>query len=149
VQKIYRAIVEGKLEQPQGEFVDWLLKNHETNIVRSVPSQTPSARHCCLRFRSLQSCDGLTKLEITPETGRSHQIRVQLAVRGHPICGDGKYGSKRALHGAIALHASELTFDHPIRHEPITVTAPEPANWDTLFPSLRKDRGLSAGQIEN
>ena len=138
VLKVYQAIVEGSVAERDGEFVDWLLKNSETNTVRSVPAETSSARLSRLRFRRIKKVAGLTLLEITPETGRSHQIRVQLAVRGHPIYGDGKYSSKKTMHGAIALHASQLTFDHPTRHEPITVTAPAPTTWSQFFLPLRQ-----------
>ncbi|MBC7819421.1 MAG: RluA family pseudouridine synthase, partial [Planctomycetaceae bacterium] len=56
-------------------------------------------------------------------------IRVQLASRGIPICGDGKYGSKTKLDGWLALHAASLTFEHPTQRVPITVTAPLPTEW--------------------
>src|SRR5262249_9746183 len=82
VAKIYRAIVEGTVNEPTGEFVDWLLKNEKTNTVRSVASDTPSARESRLRFRRIRASRDLALLEITPVTGRSHQIRVQLATRG-------------------------------------------------------------------
>jgi 23S rRNA pseudouridine1911/1915/1917 synthase len=133
VQKTYRAIVEGIVEESSGELLDWLLKNEETNIVRIVPAGTPAARESRLRFRRLQTAPDLTLVEITPTTGRGHQIRVQLAAHGHPICGDRKYGSKHAMQGTIALHATQLTFDHPTRHEPITVSAPDPAAWQRLL----------------
>jgi len=140
ITKVYRAIVEGKVAEPSGEFADWLVKNEQTNVVRSVAPGTESARESRLQFRRLQSSRGLTLLEITPATGRSHQIRVQLSVRGHPIYGDGKYGSKHSLQGTIALHAAQLTFDHPTRHEPVTVAAPDPPAWRRLLisPPLRK-----------
>ncbi len=140
VTKVYRAIVEGTVAEASGEFVDWLVKDEKTNVVRSLPPRSPEARESRLRFRRLQSSCGLTLLEITPATGRSHQIRVQLASRGHPIYGDGKYGSRHSLQGMIALHAAQLTFDHPTRHEPVTVTAPEPEAWRPLLASspLRK-----------
>jgi 23S rRNA pseudouridine1911/1915/1917 synthase len=140
ITKVYRAIVEGKVAEPSGEFVDWLVKNEQTNVVRSVAPRTESARESRLRFRRVQSSRGLTLLEITPATGRSHQIRVQLSVRGHPIYGDGKYGSKYSLQGTIALHAAQLTFDHPTRHEPVTITAPDPVMWRAVLtsPPLRK-----------
>jgi 23S rRNA pseudouridine1911/1915/1917 synthase len=135
VTKVYRAIVEGKVGEPSGEFVDWLVKNERTNVVRSAAPNSESARESRLRFRRVESSRGLTLLEITPATGRSHQIRVQLAVRGHPIYGDGKYGAKHSLQGTIALHAARLTFDHPTRHEPVTVSAPDPATWRGLLAS--------------
>jgi 23S rRNA pseudouridine1911/1915/1917 synthase len=140
ISKVYHAIVEGTVKGPSGEFVDWLLKNEPTNTVRSVDPDTPGARESCLRFRRIRVSRELTLLEITPATGRSHQIRVQLATRGHPIHGDGKYGSKYSLQGTIALHAAQLTFDHPTRHEPVTVSAPDPESWARLLnaPPLRK-----------
>src|SRR5262249_57600278 len=107
-----------------GEMVDWLLRKEKAKVVRSVPPEAPSARESRLRFSRLRASRDLTLLEITPATGRSHQIRVQLATRGHPIYGDGKYGSKHSLKGTIALHAAQLTFDHPTPHEPVTLSAP-------------------------
>jgi 23S rRNA pseudouridine1911/1915/1917 synthase len=140
VTKIYRAIVEGTVTEPSGEFIDWLVKDEKTNVVRTVASASPSARESRLRFRRIRASRGLTLLEITPATGRSHQIRVQLATRGYPIYGDRKYGSKHSLQGTIALHAAQLTFDHPTRHEPVTVSAPDPESWQRLLasPPLRK-----------
>jgi 23S rRNA pseudouridine1911/1915/1917 synthase len=135
--KVYRAIVEGHIAEQAGEFVDWLLKDHKANVIRSASPHSTGARQCRLRFRRVNSKNSLTLVEITPETGRSHQIRVQLSLRGHPIYGDRKYGSPHALHGAIALHAAELTFEHPTRREPVTVSAPVPELWRGLFASSR------------
>jgi 23S rRNA pseudouridine1911/1915/1917 synthase len=136
VRKRYRAVVEGSVSLESGAFEDWLLKNEQDNVTHSVPPETPSARHSRLRFRRVATARNLSLLEIEPETGRSHQIRVQLAVRGHPIYGDRKYGSKHSLQGVIALHAAQLMFEHPTRHEPVTVRAPDPASWRTLFPAF-------------
>ena len=79
-------------------------------------------------------------LEFAPETGRMHQIRFQAALRGWPVRGDALYGSQTPFGPAsaaardrvIALHARSLTFLHPIRYEPITLTAPLPALWREL-----------------
>ena len=79
----------------------------------------------------------LSLVEFTPETGRMHQIRIQACQHGHPLLGDSLYGSKVAFgpleesprDRIIALHARRLTFLHPIRFEPIGVTAPLPAVW--------------------
>jgi 23S rRNA pseudouridine1911/1915/1917 synthase len=141
VQKIYRAVVEGTVSEGAGEFVDFLLKDERTNTVRSVKPGTPGARESRLSIRRLKSSGGLSLVEITPHTGRSHQIRVQLASRGHPIFGDGKYGSGHRLGGTIALNACSLTFDHPIRHEPVTVTAPDPTDWKSLLSAPAPRRG--------
>ncbi len=92
-----------------------------------------------MAYRVLARRGGLSKLELRPKTGRSHQLRVQLAKRGLPIVGDGKYGSSRRVkgmdgHGRIALHALRLTFSHPTRAEVISVDAPVPADWPELSP---------------
>jgi 23S rRNA pseudouridine1911/1915/1917 synthase len=145
VTKTYRAIVEGSIDEPAGEFVDWLLKNEETNSSRSVAPDTPAARESRLRFRRVCTSRGLTLLEITPATGRSHQIRVQLATRGHAIYGDGKYGARHSLPGTIALHAAQLTFDHPTRHEPVTVSAPDPEGWRRLLTVPPLGKGEQGG----
>jgi 23S rRNA pseudouridine1911/1915/1917 synthase len=141
IQKTYRAVVEGAVPDAAGEFVDFLLKDEQTNTVRSVKPGTPGARESRLSFRRLKTAGGLSLVEITPATGRSHQIRVQLASRGHPIFGDGKYGSGHRLGGTIALNACSLTFDHPIRHEPVTVMAPDPADWKALLSASAPRRG--------
>jgi 23S rRNA pseudouridine1911/1915/1917 synthase len=79
-----------------------------------------------------------TLLEIEPLTGRTHQIRVQLAARGWPIVGDRQYGATTTLgsHATsdprdepIALHARSLTILHPVRYDSLTITAPLPAVW--------------------
>jgi 23S rRNA-/tRNA-specific pseudouridylate synthase len=92
--------------------------------------------------RLLEQRGGFSKLELRPATGRSHQLRVQLAARGLPIVGDRKYGAKsqlQALDGnfRIALHARDLTFTHPTRQEVISVRAPIPADWPELSPARR------------
>ena len=82
---------------------------------------------------------GGCKLELRPATGRSHQLRVQLANRGMPIVGDGKYGAATVLKAEdggrrIAVHARELSFKHPTREEVISVVAPVPADWPGSWP---------------
>jgi 23S rRNA pseudouridine1911/1915/1917 synthase len=81
-----------------------------------------------------------TWLEIELETGRTHQIRVQAASRGHPVLGDIQYGSTMPFGEqcederlrAIALHARQLGFRDPMTGEPVDVVAPPPAAWQTL-----------------
>ena len=82
---------------------------------------------------------GLTWLELRPQTGRKHQLRVQLAHHGHPIYGDAKYGSIHTMQESVALHARSLTFLHPVRYEVLTLTAELPKSWKGRFAYLLKE----------
>jgi 23S rRNA pseudouridine1911/1915/1917 synthase len=137
VRKVYWAAVEGQVEPAEGTWEDWLLKVQDESRAERVTAETPNARLARLRYHRLRDAAGGSLLEIEPETGRMHQIRVQAAVRGWPVRGDSLYGARLPFgppaelprDRAIALHARSLTFLHPIRYEPITVTAPLPASW--------------------
>jgi len=148
VEKIYWAIVEGEVQPAEGSWEDWLLKvPDEARAERAAPD-TPGARHALLRYRVLRTGVALaasrqwhTLLEVRPHTGRMHQIRVQAAARGWPVVGDALYGASTLLgpedaaprDRPIALHARGLKFLHPIRYEPLTLTAPPPPFWAELI----------------
>jgi len=140
VVKIYHAAVAGDVEPEIGTWEDWLLKVAAEARSERVSPETPGARHALSRYRRVIKTDAVSVLEIQTETGRMHQIRVQAAARGWPILGDALYGSASAFgpaaplprDRAIALHARRLTFLHPIRFEPLTVTAPFPECWTPL-----------------
>lgn len=131
VEKIYWAVVEGEVANPAGTLEDWLVKREQR--VEVVSPAEPRAKQALLHFQKKGCHQGLTWLEIRPQTGRTHQLRVQLAHRGHPIVGDAKYGSVRTFGNAIALHGRSLTFLHPVRYEPITLTAEPPPKWRGRF----------------
>jgi 23S rRNA pseudouridine1911/1915/1917 synthase len=141
VTKVYWAIVElsptGEPPPAEGVWEDWVLKVKEESRTIRVSAETPGARRALLRYRRVSvNADGAL-LEIEPETGRMHQIRVQAATRGWPIRGDVVYGARLPFgppaelprDRIIALHARSLTFLHPIRYEAMTVTAPLPEVW--------------------
>jgi len=138
ISKLYWAIVEGGIDQPEGEWVDWLEKDRRENRVRVV-AEGGEGKIARVAYRVLSAGAGTTKLALRPITGRSHQLRIQLAERGLPIVGDQKYGAKRLLraldgHRRIALHARELEFKHPTREEVISVVAPVQADWPESSP---------------
>ncbi|HMC67476.1 MAG TPA: RNA pseudouridine synthase [Gemmataceae bacterium] len=140
VSKIYWAVVEGEVLPGEGTWEDWLRKLPEESRAERVEAEAAGARHARLRYRRLAGSEGKTLLEIRPETGRMHQIRVQAAARGWPIVGDVLYGAHTFFgipaveprDRVIALHARSLTFLHPIRYEPITLEAPLPEIWHEL-----------------
>jgi len=139
ISKLYWAIVEGRPPEVEGEWIDVLEKESERNRVVVVPRESAAGREARVAFRVVETWGRYTKLELRPATGRSHQLRIQLASRGLPILGDGKYGARSRLNALdgrlrIALHARQLTFTHPTRRELILVDAPVPADWPTLSP---------------
>lgn len=137
ISKVYWAIVEGAPREDEGEWIDRLEKDRQLNRARLLLQGDSDGKEARVRFRVLERWADWTKLELRPSTGRSHQLRVQLAWRGLPILGDGKYGATTridALDGGrrIALHARELTFIHPTRGAAIVVEAPVPGDWPEL-----------------
>jgi 23S rRNA pseudouridine1911/1915/1917 synthase len=132
VQKTYWAIVEGLIEPAAAECIDWLAADERHRRMHIVPPQSPGAREARLTYRQLKSLKQLSLVEVQLETGRKHQIRLQLASRGFPILGDRKYGATRPFRQGIALHARTLVVQHPVKPEPITLVAPLPPSWQAI-----------------
>lgn len=138
IQKTYLAVVEGHPEPLEGILHDCLVKDKSENFVRVAQPGEPLAKACTLHFRVLKRRGDFSLLQIEPKTGRSHQIRVQLASRGWPIFGDRKYGAAQRAEapweGRIALHALKVNFSHPVGGESVLVKAPLPPLWEQIFP---------------
>ncbi len=139
IEKVYWAIVEGEVDKQAGTLEDWLLKDKQLGRVEVVEPRDDGARQALLHYHRRAAHEGLTWLELRPQTGRTHQLRVQLAHHGHPIYGDAKYGAVRTFGRAIALHARSLTFLHPVRYEPIALTAELPRPWRGRFAYLLRE----------
>ena len=136
IEKIYWAIVEGDVQRSAGSLEDWLYRDREKGRVEVVEPRTDGARQALLHYQKRGSHAGLTWLEVRPQTGRTHQLRVQLAHHGHPVYGDAKYGAIHTFSPGIGLHARSLTFLHPVRYEPTTLTAEVPRKWRGRFAYL-------------
>ena len=114
-EKIYHAVVEGKVNQKFGILKDRLLKDSKTNITRV----DKHGKEAILEYELVSSKNNLSLVKIDLKTGRSHQIRVQFSSRGYPLYGDQKY-NKNAVKAQIALYATSLSFNHPISGEKLT-----------------------------
>jgi 23S rRNA pseudouridine1911/1915/1917 synthase len=139
IEKVYWAVVEGTVARTAGTLEDWLWKNRDLGRVEVVEPRSEGARQALLHYQVKAVHGGLSWLEIRPQTGRTHQLRVQLAHHGHPIVGDAQYGSVHTFGNAIALHARALTFLHPVRYEPVTLTAEAPSPWRGRFAYLFRE----------
>lgn len=127
VKKLYWAITPVKPSVDQGRLVNWLIKDQRKNIVKSYKKEKSGALRAELTFEVKARVGSNYLLEINLETGRFHQIRVQLAGMGCPIYGDIKYGSKvKNTNGKIFLHARKLSLIHPVKKEEVVFLAPLP-----------------------
>jgi 23S rRNA pseudouridine1911/1915/1917 synthase len=128
VEKLYWAVVSGHVPH-EASCVDWIVKDERHRRMHIAGAKSPGAQEARMSFRRLREVAGGWLLEIALETGRKHQIRLQLAHRGIPVIGDRKYGSRAAFPVGIALHARKLVFTHPTQGESIEIIAPLPASW--------------------
>lgn len=121
MEREYLAVVEGEDLPARGDLCDWLLQG-EDGLVRVVPEGTPGAKEARLHYERLGAREGTALVHLRLETGRKHQIRVQLSHLGYPIRYDMRYG-----HGErgrdIALFGAVLRLTHPTRKEDMTFTA--------------------------
>lgn len=133
IRKTYYAIVRKRPEPEFGHLVHWLVKNPQKNVTTAHGYEAPGSLRSELHYRLVGELNGYYVIEVNPVTGRPHQIRVQLASLGCPIVGDNKYGYPRgSLRKSICLHARRLQFIHPIKKEPVEITAPLPKDgfWE-------------------
>jgi tRNA pseudouridine32 synthase/23S rRNA pseudouridine746 synthase len=154
--KTYLALVAPGPPDPPHGLIDTPLRRDEGGreaFMRICPPDHPDAETARSRYRTLAVGAGAALLELSPETGRMHQLRVHLASIGRPIVGDARYGGALMLGGQPAprlmLHAVALTFPHPAGGR-LTLTAPAPADLVALALHAgiaAPDAGLTQGQF--
>lgn len=133
IRKTYWALTEQRPDPAEGELCHYIVRDGRTNRSKAYDAPRPEAKQARLRYAMLAAGDRYTLVEVELLTGRHHQIRAQLARIGCPIRGDLKYGAKRSLPGGgISLHSRRVEFEHPVRREPLRVTAPVPGD-DNLW----------------
>ena len=133
--KTYVAIVDGVPEKKEGRLQDYLHKDCSRNITSVVEKDTPGSKKALLNYSVIECFGKRTMLKIDLETGRSHQIRVQLSSRSLPIVNDHKYNPVFEKGKDIALWASELEIIHPVTKEKIAFHKDFPEEFSDLFKS--------------
>lgn len=139
VSKTYWAISNSKPKSEQGRLEHYLKKDRHKNVVTAYHQPKPNTQKAVLEYQLQWMSREMVLLEVTPLTGRPHQIRVQLATLKCSIIGDVKYGAPAPLPDAsIALHARKIIFPHPIGARPVEVVAPLPEGppWNQLPPIM-------------
>ncbi|GIV32121.1 MAG: RNA pseudouridine synthase [Saprospiraceae bacterium] len=136
IDKTYWAVTVERPDPLSGHLVHYIAKDRQRNVAHA---HEPGSRRAKEGKRSELSYEMIAEignnylLEVHPQTGRPHQIRVQLSKAGWPIRGDVKYGAPQPMpDGSICLHCRRLSFLHPVRKEPVTIEADTPSNqiWD-------------------
>jgi RluA family pseudouridine synthase len=128
IERVYVAVIEGALDPPAGTFRSHLRERKDLRM-ESVDAGHPEAKLAVTHYRTLESNERHSLLEIRLETGRKNQIRTHLAEAGHPIVGDRLYGSTVNPLGRLGLHAKLLGFDHPSTGTRMVFTAPVPSSF--------------------
>ena len=114
-EKKYLAVVVGEPRISTDRLTHYLKKNPSKNIVSVVPMLTEGAKFAELDYKTLEVKGGYSLVSVRLHTGRSHQIRVQMATIGHPLYGDQKYGNdERSKNKQLALWSTEVRFPHPV-----------------------------------
>lgn len=141
VHKTYWAITRFKPEKPEAHLKHYITSTERNNKSYAWSSPKEGAKEARLSYRHIASSERYHLLEVNLETGRKHQIRVQLSAIGCPVKGDLKYGDKRSNpDGSISLMARHIEFTHPVSGKQISLTAPVPADvlWETLASEATK-----------
>ncbi len=147
VEKQYLALVYNHLDRKKGE-IRVPLGRHPTARTR-ISTQSQKPKEALTKYRVLRAYDHFSYLQVTPHTGRTHQIRVHLDHLGHPVVGDETYGSRQRQHlkdpvvaaaikslGRHFLHASFLAFTHPESKQRVSFESPLPSQLAELLATL-------------
>ena len=140
VDKTYWAIVQNRPASDRATLTHYLIKDNKRNKSTAYNTERKHTKKAVLHYSLINQSENYHLLEVKLETGRHHQIRVQLAKIGCPIKGDLKYGATRSNRdGSISLHARSISFIHPVSKEKVDIIAPVPD--DNLWKVFEKNVG--------
>jgi len=122
VEKVYLALAHGRLQPPQGRITSPIARDPVRRT--RMTTKLASGRTALTDYRTLESFDGFSYLEVRIGSGRTHQIRVHLASLRHPILGDRLYGAPASPLGRFFLHAHRLAFNSPSTGRRISIESP-------------------------
>lgn len=134
IQKTYLAITRNRPQPMLGTLTHYIAKDRSRNLAKAFNSlsnqaEKMKAKESTLDYEMIGEIDNRCLIRVNPHTGRPHQIRVQLSSMGCPIVGDVKYGDDQPNQdGSIHLHCRSMSFEHPVKREPVVITADPPAD---------------------
>ena len=126
----YYAVVEGVMEKKEDTIVSYL-KENKNNLMYST--QDITGQKAITKYSVLKENEQYSLLKVQIETGKKNQIRVHMQSLNHPVVGDDKYGGAKNPLKRLGLHASKLSFIHPVSKTEITIAASVPAQFRELF----------------
>ena len=132
VQRKYIAVVEGIVENNEGVIKSYLAENEETFEMFSTTDKK-LGRLAVTRYRVLKQGKKFAMVELEIKTGRKNQIRVHMHDICNPVSGDRKYGGHPSPINRVALHATMLSFVHPITRQVVTFNSPVPDNFNSML----------------
>ena len=147
----YEAVVYGNIKEERGTLRDYLGRSSSDRKKMAVVSPlAPDAREAVTHFEVLERFEGFTHVRLTLETGRTHQIRVQMAAIGHPVAGDPLYGPQKVitqLQGQC-LHAKNIGFVHPVTGEHLVLDSELPEYFTRFLEKLRRGKKVTSGLMQ-
>ena len=138
--RVYTAVIEGTLppDAPPTVTIRSRLVENRRGVAESVPDSeaAPAGQHrpraAVTHLRKIGEGDGLTLVRLRAETDHPYQLRAHMAEAGHPIGGDRAYGARRTEFPRLALHLSEIAFEHPAQTDKVRLHAPAPSAFYTI-----------------
>ncbi len=131
IDRVYYAIVEGKLSSPKGTWQSYLYEDANYHVHSS--SQAEAGELAITHYQVKATSKYYSLLELKLETGKKNQIRVHCQQAGHPVVGDKKYGATRNPLNRLGLHAYKLAFEHPGTHRKKVFISPIPEVFQKIF----------------